>query len=216
MRHPIIKGLNIPIGTIFCIGRNYAKHATEMNASIPKNPVIFLKPLSSICYDGDTVELPSLSQNVHYEGEIVIAIGKSGKNISPHDALTHIAGIGCDIDLTARDLQQHAKTNGLPWAIAKGLDGFAPTSPFKPIENFDLENLTYELLINDTILQTGIISDLVFSIPKLISYLSSIGTLHLGDLIFTGTPEGVGQVNKGDTITVSILHSECSVSVYIS
>lgn len=215
MRHPIIKGLNIPVRTIFCIGRNYAKHATEMNASIPKNPVIFLKPLSSICYDGDTVELPSLSQNVHYEGEIVIAIGKSGKNISPHDALTHIAGIGCGIDLTARDLQQHAKTNGLPWAIAKGFDGFAPISPFKPIENFDLENSTFELLINDTIRQTGIISDLIFSIPKLISYLSSIGTLHPGDLIFTGTPEGVGQVNKGDTITVSIPNSECFVSVNI-
>lgn len=216
MRRPIIKGLNIPVRTIFCIGRNYANHAKEMNAGIPKTPVIFLKPLSSICYDGGSVELPSLSQNVHYEGEIVVAIGKTGKNISPLDALNYIAGIGCGIDLTARDLQHHAKTNGLPWSIAKGFDGFAPISSFKSKENFDLEKLTFELLVNNNIRQNGIISDLIFSIPELISYLSSICTLYPGDLIFTGTPEGVGKVNKGDTVTVSIPNSKCFVSVNIS
>ncbi len=216
MEHPIIKGLNIPVRTIFCIGRNYAKHAAEMGANVPTTPVVFLKPLSSICFDGDSVELPSISKNVHYEGEIVIAIGKIGKNIPEDKAMNFINGIGCGIDFTARDLQQSAKLNGLPWSVAKGFDNFAPISTFKPINDIDLLSLDIKLTQNGVIRQVGSITDMIFSIPYLVSYLSNIVTLYPGDLIFTGTPNGVGQVIEGDVITTTIPSLDCSVTVQIT
>lgn len=216
MDHPIINGLNIPARTIFCIGRNYAKHAAEMNADIPSTPVVFLKPLSSICYSGDTVKLPIQSKSVHYEGEIVVAIGKSGNNINEEDALKHIAGIGCGIDFTARDLQKDAKVKGLPWSISKGFKNFAPISNFLPLSGLSLQDLGIELTLNDEIRQSGKVSDMIFSIPALVSYLSTITTLYPGDLIFTGTPEGVGQVKEDEIVTAAIPTLNCSVSVRIT
>lgn len=216
MTNPILPGLDIQAGTIFCIGRNYAKHAAEMGANIPKQPVVFLKPVSAICFDGDRVHLPTQSSEVHYEGEIVIAIGKSGKNIPESEASSYIAGIGCGIDLTARDLQKEAKQNGLPWSVAKGFDRFAPISSFIPFKNQSLGELEIRLSVNSEIRQQEISSTMIFSIPSLISYLSSIFTLNPGDLVFTGTPDGVGAIHSGDIITSEIPDLGCSVTVSIT
>lgn len=215
MEQPIISNLDIPVRSIFCIGRNYAKHAAEMGADIPEKPVVFLKPLSSICFDNSSVEIPTYSNNVHFEGEIVIAIGSVCKNISKERAIDNIAGIGCGIDFTARDLQKEAKSNGLPWSVAKGFDGFAPISSFLPISDIDLSSLSIQLELNGDVKQSGDINDMIFDIPSLVSYLSTITTLYRGDLIFTGTPEGVGQVHTGDMVTATIPETDCSVSVHI-
>ncbi len=215
MKHPRIPGLNIPVRTIFCIGRNYAKHAEEMGADIPESPVVFLKPLSSICYDGSTVHLPTQSSNIHFEGEIVVAIGRAGKDIPDKDAFNHIAGIGCGIDFTARDLQKSAKQNGLPWSISKGFENFAPISEFIKVDRSTFNSLSIKLEVNGIERQNGTASNMIFSIPSLISYLSTITTLYDGDLIFTGTPEGVGQVETNDKVKTLIPELDCSVSVQI-
>jgi len=216
MENPIIPGINIPVRTIFCIGRNYAKHAAEMGAEVPKTPVVFLKPLSTICFDKDKVELPSNLSNVHFEGEIVIAIGKNGKNISTEQAKDYIAGVGCGIDFTARNLQKEAKLNGLPWSVSKGFDNFAPISELVSFNGQNLSDLEIRLSVNDHLKQIGKSVNMIFSIPTIISYLSTIFTLYPGDLIFTGTPDGVGAVIRNDIVKATIHSLNCSVSVQIA
>ncbi|MEX2601311.1 MAG: fumarylacetoacetate hydrolase family protein [Balneolaceae bacterium] len=197
---PGIDGLEI--NTLFCIGRNYILHARELNNPVPEEPIVFLKPNSAVIMDGGTVSLPAQSRDVHHEVELVIAIGKTGKKIPEEEALNYIAGYGIGIDFTARDIQQKAKEKGKPWSVAKGFDTFAPVSRFlpyngsKPFPDVDLE-----LQINGETRQKGNTRDMLFSIPTLISYLSHIFTLSPGDLLFTGTPEGVGTVQPGDEIT---------------
>ena len=204
---PVIGGLNpeTPIHTIFCIGRNYAEHARELNNPVPTSPVIFTKPLNTVIGDGESIILPSFSQDVHHEVEVVVAIGKKGKNISEANALNYISGYGIGIDVTARDVQQRLKEKSHPWEIAKGADTFAPLSRFLPVERisnpFDLE---LKLEVNNTLVQAGSTRDLIFSIPNLISRLSAIFTLEPGDLIFTGTPEGVGPLTTGDELVATL------------
>ena len=216
MENPIIPGLNIPVRTIYCVGRNFIDHAAEMKSPIPAEPIIFLKPLSSICFNHDVVNIPSASLNVHYEGEIVITIGKKGKNILEHEATNYIGGIGCGIDFTARDIQQKAKKQGLPWSISKGFENFAPISNFEPFDHSKLAEYQIMLSVNKEVKQKGELKDLIFTIPYLVCYLSKINTLYPGDLIFTGTPKGVGQVKEDDKITASIPQLNCSVSVSIT
>lgn len=216
MLNPIIPNLDIPVRTIFCIGRNYAKHAAEMGANVPGSPVVFLKPLSSVCFENDSVAIPDFSTNVHYEGEIVVAIGREGFNIPPTDAKKYIAGIGCGIDFTARDLQQEAKQKGLPWSVCKGFENFAPISNFLSFDDHQLDSIELSLTVNGTKMQSGNSMDMIFPIPSLISYLSSITRLYPGDLIFTGTPEGVGQVEVGDVVSVSLPNLDCTLSVRIT
>ncbi|MDR9414998.1 MAG: fumarylacetoacetate hydrolase family protein [Gracilimonas sp.] len=216
MEKPMIPGLEMPIRTIYCIGRNYAKHAKEMGSPIPKIPLVFLKPLSSICYDGDIISLPSQSNEIHFEAEIVIAISKTGKNISHGSTHDHISGIGIGIDFTARDIQRIAKKQGHPWSIAKGFDNFAPISSFIPrnkIENVD--DLDIKLFQNGFMKQHGNSSEMIFPIPNLINFLSQIYTLHPGDLIFTGTPEGVGPVHSGDKLEVLLNNGDQSLTVEV-
>ena len=215
MNTPTIPGLDLPIRNIYCIGRNFADHAKEMNASTPSSPIVFLKPTSSICFDGDTVNIPPQSQNVHHEGEIVLAIGKSGKNIDQKNAKNYVAGIGAGIDFTARDLQSDAKKAGLPWSVAKGYDGFAPVSSFIPFSEVSDSALTIELTVNDTVRQSGTTDQMIFSFEELIVYLSSIFTLQPGDLIFTGTPAGVSAIEPGDNVTAKLSEHNLSVSVNI-
>lgn len=215
MNTPTIPGLDLPIRNIYCIGRNFADHANEMNAATPSSPIVFLKPTSSICFDGDTVSIPPQSQNVHHEGEIVLAIGKSGKNIDQKNAKNYIAGIGAGIDFTARDLQSDAKKAGLPWSVAKGFDGFAPVSSFIPFSEVSDSALTIELTVNDTVRQSGTTDQMIFSFEELIVYLSSIFTLQPGDLIFTGTPAGVSAIEPGDNVTAKLSELHLSVSVNI-
>ena len=207
MARPQIPGLSpsLPVNTIFCIGRNYAKHARELDNEVPGEPIVFLKPVSSIIFDGDTIILPSRSSDVHHEVELVTAIGKQGKNIPVDRALEHVAGYGLGIDVTARDIQQDAKKNGHPWSVAKGFDTFAPISRFlAPGDLGDPQNLELSLKVNDSLRQWGNTTDMIFPVNKLISFLSKIFTLSPGDLIFTGTPEGVSSIRDGDHIEAEL------------
>lgn len=202
MRQQIPGISNLEINTLFCIGRNYLLHARELNNPVPDEPIVFLKPNSAVVLNSGTISLPEQSRDVHHEVELVIAIGKSGKNIPEAEALNYIAGYGIGIDFTARDIQQKAKEKGKPWSVAKGFDTFAPISTFLPYDGSKpFPDLTLELRINGETRQKGNTRDMLFPVPGLISYLSTIFTLSPGDLLFTGTPEGVGPVQPGDEIT---------------
>ncbi len=207
MMNTVVPGLKkrLHINTIFCIGRNYLEHARELNNPVPKNPVIFIKPITSIIYSDDTIILPRESHEVHYETEIVVAIGEGGKNIPVEEALSHIDGYGIGIDVTARDIQQQAKEKSLPWATAKGFDTFAPISNFiEAAQVTDISNLSFNLQINGETRQEGNTRDMIFSIPTLISRVSNYFTLSPGDLIFTGTPQGVGPLYSGDVLEATL------------
>lgn len=207
---------DLPINSLFCIGRNYAKHAQELNNEVPKQPMVFLKPNSSIIYDGDTIALPTQSKEVHHEVELVVAIGKEGKNITQSKALGYIAGYGIGIDVTARDIQQQAKDKSHPWTVAKGFDTFAPISSFVASKEIaDPQDLELSISVNGKIRQQGYTKHMIFSIAELISYLSGIFKLQPGDLIFTGTPEGVSPIKKGDQI-IAKLQDVTSLSVNVS
>jgi len=196
---------SIPVNTIFCIGRNYAKHAEELNNPIPESPIIFIKPVTTLVQDGGFIELPAISNDVHFETEVVALIGKSGKNISAGEALQHVGGYGIGIDVTARDIQEKAKQKSHPWAIAKGFDTFAPVSAFVDAAQIpDPQNIHFKLEINGKIRQNGNTQMMLFPIAHLISFLSSIFTLNPGDLLFSGTPEGVGQLHEGDVLAATL------------
>ncbi len=196
-----IPELDIFVNNVFCIGRNYALHAKELGNKVPDEPMVFLKPNSSICFHGDLISLPPVSNDVHHEVEMVVAISKKAKNIQPKDALDYVAGIGVGIDFTARDLQQKAKNAGHPWTLAKGFDGFAPIGNFiKLREQISVTGLPISLTCNNEIRQEGNTSDMIFPVEQLIAYLSNHFTLSEGDLIFTGTPDGVSKVSSGDKI----------------
>lgn len=186
-----------------------------MNAPVPVEPLVFLKPVSAICYNGDTVQLPSQSTDVHHEVELVVAIRKTGKNISVEEAHKYVAGYGIGIDFTARDLQKNAKEKGQPWSVAKGFDHFAPISNFQYFPGGTSTPLEFQLSVNGKVMQMGTTTDMIFSIDQLIAYLSSIFTLNEGDLIFTGTPEGVGPVQPGDRLMATIKNFPNSLTVYI-
>lgn len=217
MEKPTIPGLDLPVRSIYCIGRNYAQHAKEMGSPIPKMPLVFIKPLGTICYSGATIQLPVQSNDVHYEAEVVVAISKTGKNISHGSALDHVAGYGVGIDFTARDIQRISKKQGHPWAIPKGFDDFAPISEFLPADQIDdPSEMDLKLFHNGFVKQHGNTSEMLFPIENLITFLSQIYTLHPGDLIFTGTPEGVGQVQSGDSLEVMLNNGLKTLNVTIA
>lgn len=198
-------GTDQEIRKIFCLGLNYHDHINEMAHQRPEAPVIFLKPLTAICYDQSLVEIPSLSQNMHYEGELIIILNKGGKHLSIEQALDCVGGYGIGLDLTLRDLQAKAKEKGLPWTVAKGFDQSAPISLFTPYHHdVDLHKMNFILKVNDEIRQQADTSEMIFKIPEIISWLSDIFTLEPGDIIFTGTPSGVGQIVSGDQISVKL------------
>lgn len=196
---------HLQFGSIYCIGRNYAKHAAEMDSDVPETPVVFLKPRSSIIRQGEPIRLPSDSNNVHHEVELVALIGSVAIAVKPSEALNFVEAIGAGIDLTARDLQAEAKKYGLPWSLAKGFNTFAPLGNLiKLTDHLDPQNLSIRLMVNGEIRQEGHTSDMIFSLQQIISYLSARFTLYPGDLIFTGTPEGVGSIQSGDRIEATI------------
>lgn len=186
---------------IICIGRNYANHAKEMNAEVPKAPVFFMKPDTAILPKRNPFYIPDFTKDLHYECELVVKIQKLGKNIAERYAHEYYTEIGLGIDFTARDLQQECKKKGLPWEIAKSFEHSAPLGE-KWINKKELElnNLNFHLKKNGTIVQVGNTADMLFSIDKIIAYISKFMTLKIGDLIFTGTPEGVGPVAIGDNL----------------
>ena len=185
---------------IICIGRNYAEHARELGNEIPENPVIFMKPDTAVLKKGSDFYIPEFSDDVHYELEVVLKISKGGKYIQEEKAGNHFAEIALGIDFTARDLQSKLKEKGLPWELAKGFDGSAVISDFYKKEDYDLKNLQFSLLKNKEEVQNGNTSLMLFSPEKIIAFVSKYFTLKTGDLIFTGTPKGVGKVAENDIL----------------
>ncbi|HNX05975.1 MAG TPA: fumarylacetoacetate hydrolase family protein [Bacteroidales bacterium] len=187
---------------IICIGRNYSNHIKELNNRPPAEPVFFLKPDTALVMRNRPFFYPDFSTDIQHEVEIVFRICKVGKYIQEKFAHTYYNEIAVGLDMTARDLQAEAIRNGLPWEKTKSFDGSAPISSFVPLDNFpDMQNINFSLKKNDTIVQTGNTSEMIFSINKIIAHVSRFITLKMGDLIFTGTPAGVGPVKIGDKLT---------------
>ncbi len=190
---------------IICIGRNYAEHAKEMKAAVPTEPVFFMKPDTALIKGNEPFYYPDFSKEIHHEVELVIKMSRAGKHIEPEFAHKYYEEIGIGIDFTARDIQAKCKEKGLPWEKAKSFDGSAPIGNFVNKRTFtDLYNINFLLTINGKSVQKGNTKDLLFSFDKVISYISKFVTLKTGDLIFTGTPEGVGEVKKGDVLEAFI------------
>lgn len=187
---------------IIAVGRNYSEHAKELNNPVPQVPVIFMKPETAVLKNNKPFYHPDFSQEIHHEIEIVLKISKEGKYIAEKFAGNYFDEIGLGIDFTARDIQQRHKEKGLPWELAKSFDNSAPISEFIPKDHFpDLYQIPFSLQVNGTTVQSGNTRDLLFSFETLIAFISQYITLKKGDLIFTGTPAGVGKVNIGDRLT---------------
>ncbi len=208
-------GTTLPVGTMYGIGQNYAKHAKEMGGRVPKEPVVFIKPPAAYVADGGAVRLPDFSGNVHHEVELVVVIGKDCANIDKASASEYIAGFAVGIDVTLRDLQAKAKADGKPWAVAKGFATSAPISKVVPINEIaDYSDLMLSLSVNGDIRQSASAGEMTRSVDMLIAYLSNVFTLRAGDCVFTGTPEGVGQIRKGDKIRAELTgYAELNVTV---
>lgn len=184
---------------IICIGRNYAAHAKELKNELPTEPVFFMKPDTALLKEKEFY-LPDFSKDMHHEIELVLKISKAGKHIQEEFAHKYFEEIGLGIDFTARDLQEQCKQKGLPWEKAKAFDNSAPIGNFVPKSNLELNNISFGLKINGAYKQQGNSSDLIFSFDKIIAYVSQFVSLKVGDLIYTGTPEGVGPVKIGDVL----------------
>jgi len=184
---------------------NYRRHAMEMGRPFPSEPVVFMKPDSSLLKKNKPFFLPDFSSDIHYELEVVVKISKLGKSISPKFAPRYYDEITAGIDITARDIQARLSKSMLPWEISKGFDGSAPIGEFIPVSTAgDIGNLDFRLEINDRIVQQGNTSDMIFGVDELISYVSRFFTLKTGDLIFTGTPSGVGPLKRNDHLVARI------------
>lgn len=186
---------------IICIGRNYAEHAKELNNEVPDRPVVFHKPASALLVNDKPLYFPEFTKDLHYELEVVLKIGKNGKYVQPEFADDYYPEIGLGIDFTARDLQSELKKNGHPWEIAKGFDGSAVLGRFVAMDELpNRSEIEFELHKNGTVLQRGNTRDLLFSFNDIIVYVSQFFKLQMGDLIYTGTPAGVGPVKIGDVL----------------
>uniref|UniRef100_A0A0E9XL21 Oxaloacetate tautomerase FAHD1, mitochondrial n=1 Tax=Anguilla anguilla TaxID=7936 RepID=A0A0E9XL21_ANGAN len=190
---------------IICVGRNYADHAKELKNAVPTEPVLFLKPPSAYVKEGSPILVPQYSSNLHHEVELGVVIGKGGTAIPRTSAMDHVAGYALCLDMTARDIQDECKSKGLPWTLAKAFNTSCPVSEFVPKEKIpDPGNVRIWLKVNDQLRQDGSTSQMIFSIPFLISYISEIITLEEGDLILTGTPKGVSNVQEHDELQAGI------------
>ncbi|MBI4427615.1 MAG: fumarylacetoacetate hydrolase family protein [Ignavibacteriales bacterium] len=209
-----LRGFEEPfvVGKILCVGRNYAEHAKEMKSEIPREPVIFLKPSTAIVQDGGTVVIPAISRDVHHEVELTVLVGKGGKNIPRETALGHVAGYGIGLDMTLRDVQAEAKKKSLPWTMAKGFDASAPVSEFVSASGVgDPHALDIQLDVNGSVRQRSNTRFFIFRIDELISFISRTISLECGDVLFTGTPEGVGQVVTGDKLNARLTAADGSL-----
>ena len=187
---------------IICIGRNYTEHIKELANERPKEPVVFIKPDSSVLPREQDFYIPDFTKNVHYEVEVLVKICKVGKHIDERFAYKYYDEIGLGIDFTARDLQSELKEKGLPWEKAKGFDGSAVIGKWLPKSNFkDLNNLNFSLIRNSTMVQEGNTSFMLWKIDELIAYVSKFFTLKKGDVLFTGTPAGVGKITTNDYLS---------------
>lgn len=194
---------------IICVGRNYREHAKELNNPIPKEPVLFLKPETALVPKKNPFFIPDFSNDVHYEAELVVKINKVGKNIQEKFAHKYYHQFSVGLDFTARDIQQKQKEKGLPWEISKAFDGSAAIGKFLDISELqNPKNPAFSLLLNGEKVQSSSPSEMIFSIDRLIQEISKYFTLKIGDLIFTGTPAGVGRLNKGDQLKLYLEENE--------
>ncbi len=185
---------------IIAIGRNYAAHASELGHQLPGEPLIFMKPETAIIDKNRPFFYPDFSKNIHYELELIVRISRKAKNISRHDYLDYFDHIGLGIDFTARDLQKKCKEKGRPWEIAKAFDGSAAIGRWTEKSDYELQNIRFELLKNEKTVQSGHTANMIFPLDYLMEYITKFFTLEPGDIIFTGTPEGVGPVLPGDRL----------------
>lgn len=184
---------------VFCIGRNYVAHIEELNNEVPTDPVVFLKPATAVLSHNKPFYYPNFSNDIHYEGELVFRISKNGRAVAPQFALDYIDAVTVGIDFTARDLQEKQKQKGLPWEIAKAFDGAAVLGEWVNIDRYRLNSpFHFELFKNDVMVQQGDSSLWLHDLPKMISYISTYFTLQQGDVLFTGTPKGVGSIQIND------------------
>ena len=194
---------------IICVGRNYAEHIKELDNQRPEEPVLFMKPDSAVILKNNPFIMPTFSSDIHYEVEVLVKINKIGKHIDSAFAPDYYEEIGLGIDFTARDLQAKLKAKGLPWERAKGFDGSAMIGQFVNKQTLgDLENLDFSLQKNEEIVQKGNTADMLWKIDELIEYVSKYFTLKIGDIIFTGTPSGVGPVTPGDQLVGFVNNQE--------
>ena len=186
---------------IICIGRNYVKHAEELNNEVPEKPLFFMKPETALIRSRLPFYYPDFSQNIHYEAELVLRICKLGKHIQKRFAHTYYDAIGVGLDFTARDVQEKCKEKGHPWEIAKAFDGSAAVSEFVPLTQLDdPDDIRFSLAKNGTIVQEGSSTHMIHDFGDLIAHISKFTTLKIGDMLFTGTPAGVGPVKVGDKL----------------
>ena len=185
---------------IICIGRNYAEHARELGNAVPEKPVVFLKPATALLINNKPLYYPEFTKDLHYELEVVLKIVKNGRSVQPEFAAGYYQEVALGIDFTARDLQQECKEKGQPWEIAKAFDHSAALSPFVPLEGLDRSAIEFELRQNGQAVQHGNTKDMLFSFEDIIVYTSRFFKLQVGDLIYTGTPAGVGPVKIGDKL----------------
>lgn len=199
-------GQEFPVRRLFCIGRNYADHAKEMGVEVDREaPFYFTKWAETVMPTGSTIAYPSQTSNYHYEAELVIVIGKGGRNIAAADALDHVMGFATGLDMTRRDLQLEARAKGRPWDTGKNFEQSSPLGLVHPIaETGDMAKGSIRLTVNGEVKQDADLSDLIHSVPEVIAYVSRGYRLEPGDLIYTGTPAGVGAVKPGDVLVVSI------------
>ena len=199
---PVVGGGSFPVRRIFCVGRNYAEHAREMGSDPDREPpFFFMKPADALLLDGSDMPYPPRSKQLHHEMELVVAIGHGGSNITEADSLAHVWGYAAGLDMTRRDLQNAAKKEGKPWDMGKGFDHSAPIGTLVPATSIGHPNKgLIELKVNGEVRQTSDLSKMIWSVPETIAYLSGLVTLAPGDLIFTGTPENVAAVQRGDLL----------------
>jgi 2-keto-4-pentenoate hydratase/2-oxohepta-3-ene-1,7-dioic acid hydratase in catechol pathway len=192
-------------GKIICIGWNYRSHLAETNAALPEEPIVFLKPPSCLIGNGEDIVIAEGIGAIHHEVELAVIFGRTGKNIPRHDSLSYISHVAVFNDITARDIQTKARKSGNPWCIAKGMDTFGPMSrPVSVRSVKDLQNLDLELFVNGSVRQKGNTSMMIFPIDELIEHVSKFMTVEKGDIMATGTPEGIGPLVKGDVVTAKI------------
>ncbi len=203
---PVIDSADrFPVRRVYCIGRNYAAHALEMGSDLREPPFFFLKPADAVVPGDSTIPYPPKTENFHYEGELVVAIATGGVDIAEDKANDHIYGYGVGLDMTRRDLQGAARDKGRPWDMGKGFDKSAPCSAIVPAATIGHPATgAIWLKVNGEQKQRGDISDMIWNVPESIAYLSGLVELQAGDLLYTGTPEGVGPVVAGDVIEVHV------------
>lgn len=197
--------LALPVGKVVCVGRNYLDHIDELNNEIPAEPLLFMKPSTALCYLHAPIHIPIDQGECHNELEIAVLINSKLTKVSPREAAKHIAGVGLALDLTLRDVQQQAKRGGLPWERAKAFDCSCPVSGFIRIENSEMLNhLEFSLSINSQLRQSGNSALMIRDTLSLISAISHVFTLNAGDIVLTGTPKGVGPLNVGDHLRMTM------------